>query len=473
MDSLTAHYVARELREMWVGHRVLACALDRARRAVVISIEQRGAVRIDLDAPDPMVRMESPAIRAGQLAGWTVTDVRAPADDRRLVVRFERPGKFRGSETRRATLEASLIPTARAALLRVGEGHGTYAVGGKLPPAAEPRPILEPEEVRRAAITSDVDALLRGRWVSPPLARWLIQHPLESATMYAEICALPAARPARCGDRLLPFPWCDSPEPMSSLIEGGQADRQATALPPGNRRHRALQRMREELERAAVAPVLRRAADALMAMGAEGTPPRSIELEDGTRVAVDVQEGDTPVTAAERLYRQVRSMERALESLPERLATLAQAPEASDATAPRESTPHRAGTARSYRTYRSSGGLDIWVGRGAASNDRLTFRDAAPDDVWLHARDEAGAHVVLRWTRDEPPPARDLEEAAMLAAWHSKARGAAVVPVDWTRRKHVRKPRGGAPGLVIVQRAHTIFVRPDAALERKLHHDPP
>jgi predicted ribosome quality control (RQC) complex YloA/Tae2 family protein len=121
-----------------------------------------------------------------------------------------------------------------------------------------------------------------------------------------------------------------------------------------------------------------------------------------------------------------------------------------------------------YRRYRSSGGLEIWVGRGAASNDALTFRHAAPHDVWLHARDAAGAHVVLRWPHDELPPARDLEEAAMLAAWHSKMRSSALVPVDWTRRKYVRKVRKGAPGLVTVQRAQTIFARPHADVERAL-----
>jgi predicted ribosome quality control (RQC) complex YloA/Tae2 family protein len=108
------------------------------------------------------------------------------------------------------------------------------------------------------------------------------------------------------------------------------------------------------------------------------------------------------------------------------------------------------------------------VGRGAASNDALTFKEAAPNDVWLHARDTAGAHVVLRWSRDEPPPARDLAEAASIAAWHSKSRGAAVVPVDWTRRKHVRKPRGGPPGLVLVDKTKTVNARPSAEVERAL-----
>jgi predicted ribosome quality control (RQC) complex YloA/Tae2 family protein len=164
----------------------------------------------------------------------------------------------------------------------------------------------------------------------------------------------------------------------------------------------------------------------------------------------------------------VRSMERALSSLPARIAAFALAP--AEAKAPTTQLERQASAkeARPFRTYRSSGGLDIWVGRGAESNDTLTFHESSPRDVWLHARDAAGAHVVLRWTSDDPPPARDLEEAAVLAAWHSKSRGSGLVPVDWTRRKYVRKARGGAPGLVLVQRSETIFVTPDERVERRL-----
>jgi hypothetical protein len=115
-----------------------------------------------------------------------------------------------------------------------------------------------------------------------------------------------------------------------------------------------------------------------------------------------------------------------------------------------------------YRTYRSSGGLEIRVGRGARHNDDLTFRHSAPDDIWLHARHAAGAHVILRWTGPGNPPARDLEEAAVLAAVHSRARTSGSAPVDWTRRKHVRKPRGSAPGAVVPQRVSTVFVQPDS-----------
>jgi len=121
-----------------------------------------------------------------------------------------------------------------------------------------------------------------------------------------------------------------------------------------------------------------------------------------------------------------------------------------------------------YRVYKSSGGLEIRVGRGARHNDDLTFHHSAPDDVWLHARHAAGAHVVLRWHGDANPPARDLAEAATLAALHSKARTSGSVPVDWTRRKYVRKPRKSPPGQVLVERAKTLFVAPNPELEERL-----
>ncbi len=123
---------------------------------------------------------------------------------------------------------------------------------------------------------------------------------------------------------------------------------------------------------------------------------------------------------------------------------------------------------RPYRRYESSGGIEIRVGRGAKHNDDLTFRHSHPDDIWLHARHAAGAHVVLRWTRPGAPPARDLEEAAVLAALHSKARTSGSVPVDWTRRKYVRKPRKSPKGAVLIDRAQTIFVEPDPGLLERL-----
>ena len=111
----------------------------------------------------------------------------------------------------------------------------------------------------------------------------------------------------------------------------------------------------------------------------------------------------------------------------------------------------------------------VRVGRSSRENDRLTFHESSPHDIWLHARSVPGSHVVLRWADERnSPPARDLEEAAGLAAFFSRARSSRTVAVDWTRRRYVRKPRGAAPGLVILQRAKTLFVEPDEALLDRL-----
>ncbi|HET9948080.1 MAG TPA: NFACT RNA binding domain-containing protein, partial [Longimicrobiales bacterium] len=126
------------------------------------------------------------------------------------------------------------------------------------------------------------------------------------------------------------------------------------------------------------------------------------------------------------------------------------------------------GSALPYRVWTSSGGLEIRVGRGARYNDDLTFRHSAPGDVWLHARHTAGAHVILRWPGPGRPPARDLAEAATLAALHSKARTSGKAPVDWTLRKYVRKPRGSPPGRVVAERVETLFVEPDPSLLERL-----
>ena len=121
-----------------------------------------------------------------------------------------------------------------------------------------------------------------------------------------------------------------------------------------------------------------------------------------------------------------------------------------------------------YYRFRSSMGTEIRVGRNARSNDELTFHHSDPDDVWLHARHGAGAHVVLRWRGEGNPAASDLEGAATLAAVNSKGRTSGSVPVDWTRRKYVRKPRKAPAGTVVIERAKTVFVSPDPTIVERL-----
>ena len=111
---------------------------------------------------------------------------------------------------------------------------------------------------------------------------------------------------------------------------------------------------------------------------------------------------------------------------------------------PNADSPARAALPR----IRGSGGRAILVGRGASDNDRLTLDHARPHDLWLHARDEAGAHVVVPLEREEACPPDLLRDAAMLAAHFSQARGQARVDVIYTPRRYVRKPRKSAAGSV-------------------------
>ncbi|MFQ5745460.1 MAG: NFACT RNA binding domain-containing protein, partial [Acidobacteriota bacterium] len=110
--------------------------------------------------------------------------------------------------------------------------------------------------------------------------------------------------------------------------------------------------------------------------------------------------------------------------------------------------------------YRSADGQDILVGRNAAANERLTHRLAAPHDWWLHA-EGPGAHVIIRNPgRCQEPPVDSLRQAAALAAYFSFAREATKVNVRWTQVRHLRRPRAGARGQVIVKRAQTVLAEP-------------
>lgn len=120
-----------------------------------------------------------------------------------------------------------------------------------------------------------------------------------------------------------------------------------------------------------------------------------------------------------------------------------------------------------YRMFRTKKGTAILVGRNAKKNDELTTRHARGRDVWLHARDWPGSHVVLRMERNGEPDGEDLLDAAVLAAHFCRGQGDSLIDVTHTRAKHVRKPKGAAAGLVTVAGGSTLAVSPDAGrLER-------
>lgn len=103
-------------------------------------------------------------------------------------------------------------------------------------------------------------------------------------------------------------------------------------------------------------------------------------------------------------------------------------------------------------------GTEILVGKNNLQNDQLTLRTARKTDYWLHAKDIPGSHVIIR--SNEPTEATILE-AAELAAYYSKYRHSAQVPVDLVQVKHIRKPNGAKPGYVIYENQTTYYVTPE------------
>ena len=109
---------------------------------------------------------------------------------------------------------------------------------------------------------------------------------------------------------------------------------------------------------------------------------------------------------------------------------------------------------------RSGDGYRILIGRNNAQNDQLSLKTANKRDWWFHTQQSPGSHVILE-TVDGEASDQAMEEAAMLAAYFSKAKESSLVPVDYTRVKQLKKPVGAKPGKVIYHEYYTMIVTPD------------
>ena len=118
------------------------------------------------------------------------------------------------------------------------------------------------------------------------------------------------------------------------------------------------------------------------------------------------------------------------------------------------------------RRYLSTDGFEVLVGRAAKDNDNLTFKVARPNDLWLHAADYPGSHVIVRGKGRKEIPHRTVLEAAQLAAHFSQAKDDSKVNIHYTQRKFLSKVKGGAPGLVRISRFKHLTVQPKEDLQR-------
>ena len=229
----------------------------------------------------------------------------------------------------------------------------------------------------------------------------------------------------------------------------------------------------------------------LMAQGSgEGPGRESVTLPDiisGTSdpIEIPLDPALSAIKNAERFYDKARRTRRARETaearwesvqadadgtaeLLERLRQLEKVPELREFLETEKAAIARwtGGRGRSdasepFRRIALPGGLEALVGRNGRSNAHLTTRVARPHDLWLHARGVPGSHVVVRReTRTTEVPRVAVEAAARIAAHYSDARTQSLAPVIVTERKYVRPIKGGAPGLVRIDRETVLDVEP-------------
>lgn len=116
----------------------------------------------------------------------------------------------------------------------------------------------------------------------------------------------------------------------------------------------------------------------------------------------------------------------------------------------------------------SSQGYQILAGRNNYQNDRLAKKIAHSEDIWLHVKKIAGSHVIIRNHTNDNIPQQTINEAAVIAAYYSKGRMSENVPVDYTKVKNIKKPKGAKPGLVYYEEYQTLYADPDKEFINKL-----
>lgn len=121
--------------------------------------------------------------------------------------------------------------------------------------------------------------------------------------------------------------------------------------------------------------------------------------------------------------------------------------------------PHQPSPPQTW-TYLLPSGHRVLAGKTDADNDRLSLKVAAANDWWFHVRGMPGSHVILQVDDAPPPDRKALEQAAAIAAYHSKARGGGIVAVSGTLARYVTKPRGAKPGSVQIRKERVFRVRP-------------
>ena len=295
--------------------------------------------------------------------------------------------------------------------------------------------------------------------------------------------------------------WGDAARAVSALLPAAvTADELANARARVRRAERSLAAVEKDWEEANRAPEMRRQAEALAAYLPQ-VPRRAehVDMPDpadpSKRLRIELDPKLPPHENANRAFRRAAKLERALTAIPARRVVLidelvrsraqleriesgerpsdlppsplthgalSPAKPARGALGPTATRGEEVPARLAPRRYRTREGWEVWIGKTNEGNDYLTHRLARPEDYWFHVQGSPGSHLVLRRGKAKDEPSRDtLREVAAWAAWFSRQKSSGTVPVIWTRKKYVRKPRGSKPGLAEVTRdENTIFTKP-------------
>jgi predicted ribosome quality control (RQC) complex YloA/Tae2 family protein len=212
---------------------------------------------------------------------------------------------------------------------------------------------------------------------------------------------------------------------------------------------------------------------------ADGAPSIEIEIDEKVSLQGEAAERFRQYGKAKRAREEIAErmvlIDREIAQLNRQLEEIQRILNAKDETAlapfietkpPRPTRRKQPQSIPGVRRYLSTDGYEILVGRAARDNDHLTFKVAQPNDLWLHAGDYPGSHVVVRNPTRKEIPHRTIVEAAQLAGRFSQASEDSKVVIHYTPRKFLSKPKGAAPGLVRLSRFKSIAVEPKESVNR-------
>ncbi|MBL8151032.1 MAG: DUF814 domain-containing protein [Blastocatellia bacterium] len=197
---------------------------------------------------------------------------------------------------------------------------------------------------------------------------------------------------------------------------------------------------------------------------------------DQIETSIGIESNETPQQAAERFFKLYQRGKRGLEAVEKRIKEVQREAKSRrshlenilaivsksqlDELDPQKPKNKKAQPISGIRRYISSDGFEILVGRSDAGNDQLTFKIAKAADIWLHAADYPGSHVLIVNPERKEIPQKTIYEGAQLAAFFSKAKGEKSAAVRYTERKNISRPKNAKPGLALLLKFKTILVPP-------------